>query len=106
MRKLVGFLIIYLGLMSNVYGYDMLSIGDSIIEGYMLDSYEESFDNLLANTLNFDLKEYSEMGNNSTDILNLLAGNAINLTSKNIVISSDYLNIDKKGNMLLYSPRN
>lgn len=72
MRKLVLFLFIYLGLSINAYGYDMLSIGDSIIEGYMLDNYEESFDNLFADTLNLDLTEYSEMGNNSTDILNLL----------------------------------
>lgn len=34
------------------------------------------------------------------DVLNLLAGNSINLTSKNIIISSEYLNIDKKGNMI------
>lgn len=36
----------------------------------------------------------------SNDVLNLLAGNSINLTSKNIVISSEFLNIDKKGNMI------
>lgn len=33
----------------------------------------------------------------ATDILNLLAGNTINLTSKNIVISADKVNIDKNG---------
>ena len=37
----------------------------------------------------------------ANDVLNLLAGNAINLTSKNITISSDSLNIDKYGNMTL-----
>lgn len=36
----------------------------------------------------------------ANDVLNLLAGNTINLTSKNIVISSDYLTIDKKGNFI------
>ena len=36
----------------------------------------------------------------SNDVLNLLAGNSINLTSKNIIISSEFLNIDKKGNMI------
>lgn len=35
------------------------------------------------------------------DILNLLAGNAINLTSKNIVITSDIFNVDKEGNVTL-----
>lgn len=37
----------------------------------------------------------------ANDVLNLLAGNAINFTSKNITISSDSLNIDKYGNMTL-----
>ena len=36
----------------------------------------------------------------ANDVLNLLAGNSINLTSKNIIISSEFLNIDKKGNMI------
>ena len=35
----------------------------------------------------------------ANDILNLLAGNAINLTSKNITIASENFNIDKNGNM-------
>jgi hypothetical protein len=35
----------------------------------------------------------------ANDILNLLAGNTINLTSKNIVIASDNFNVDKNGNM-------
>ncbi len=35
----------------------------------------------------------------ASDILNLLAGNAINLTSKNITISSTNFNVDKNGNM-------
>lgn len=37
----------------------------------------------------------------ANDILNLLAGNTINLTSKNIVISSNNFNVDKNGNILL-----
>lgn len=37
------------------------------------------------------------------DVLNLLAGNTINLTSKNIAISSKYLNIDYEGNLVLNS---
>lgn len=35
----------------------------------------------------------------ANDILNLLAGNTINLTSKNIVISSTNFNVDKDGNV-------
>ena len=35
----------------------------------------------------------------ANDVLNLLAGNTINLTSKNIVISSTNFNVDKNGNM-------
>lgn len=40
----------------------------------------------------------------ASDVLNLLSNNTINLTSKNITISSDYLNIDEEGNMILYAP--
>lgn len=35
------------------------------------------------------------------DILNLLAGNTINLSSKNITISSDNFNVDKDGNITI-----
>lgn len=35
----------------------------------------------------------------ANDILNLIAGNAINLTSKNITIVSDFFNVDKDGNL-------
>ena len=35
----------------------------------------------------------------ANDILNLIAGNTINLTSKNIVIASDNFNVDKDGNI-------
>lgn len=37
----------------------------------------------------------------ANDILNLLAGNTINLTSKNIVISSTNFNVDSNGNVVL-----
>lgn len=36
----------------------------------------------------------------ANDILNLLAGNAINLGSKNITIKSDNFNVDKEGNVI------
>lgn len=37
----------------------------------------------------------------ANDILNLLAGNTINLTSKNIIINSDALNIGTNGNIIM-----
>ena len=37
----------------------------------------------------------------ATDVLNLLAGNEINLSSKNITIKSDVLTIDKNGNIMI-----
>ena len=39
----------------------------------------------------------------ANDVLNLLSGNSINLTSQNITISSNSLNIDKEGNMIFKS---
>lgn len=40
---------------------------------------------------------------NANDVLNLLAGNTINLSSKNISISSDALSIDKNGKITIQS---
>ena len=37
----------------------------------------------------------------ATDIINLIAGNAINLTTKNITLTADALTIDKNGNITL-----
>lgn len=45
-------------------------------------------------TINADKIELS-----ANDILNILAGNTINLTSKDIVIQSNNFNVDKNGNM-------
>lgn len=41
----------------------------------------------------------NKLGLTANDILNLIAGNAINLTSKNIMINSNNFNVDKNGNM-------
>lgn len=49
-------------------------------------------DNTSQAKINADVVELS-----ANDILNLLAGNAINLTSKNIIISSDKFSVDKNG---------
>ena len=43
---------------------------------------------------------------NAEDVLNILAGNTLNLTSKNININSDTLNIDSNGNMTLTGEEN
>lgn len=52
-------------------------------------------DNTSQAKINADVIELS-----ANDILNLLAGNAINLTSKNIIISSDNFSVDKNGNLI------
>lgn len=41
----------------------------------------------------------NKLGLTANDILNLIAGNAINLSSKNITIKSNNFNVDKNGNM-------
>lgn len=38
------------------------------------------------------------------DVLNIIAGNTINLTSRNLIIDSNYLTIDQKGNLVLDAP--
>lgn len=50
--------------------------------------------NQSAETVGIDATKISL---NASDILNLLAGNTINLTSKNIVISADKFSVDKNG---------
>lgn len=41
----------------------------------------------------------NKIGLSAQDVLNIIAGNSINLSSKNITISSDCLNIDARGNI-------
>lgn len=41
----------------------------------------------------------NKLGLTANDVIDLIAGNIINLTSKNIVIKSDNFNLDKNGNM-------
>ena len=41
----------------------------------------------------------NKIGLSAQDVLNIIAGNAINLSSKDITISSDCLNIDARGNI-------
>ncbi len=41
----------------------------------------------------------NKLGLTASNIIDLIAGNTINLTSKNIVIKSDNFNVDKNGNM-------
>jgi hypothetical protein len=41
----------------------------------------------------------NKIGLSAQDVLNIIAGNSINLSSKNITISSDCLNIDERGNI-------
>lgn len=53
--------------------------------------------NQTAETVGIDSNKINLSAN---DVLNLLAGNSINLTSKNITISSELLTIDKKGNFI------
>lgn len=42
----------------------------------------------------------NKLGLTANDVIDLIAGNIINLTSKNIVIKSDNFNLDKNGNMI------
>ena len=97
---------------------------DKKLTNYSTTTEMNSAINMTANEINSEVKK--KVGNNeiiskinqsaesvgieankiklsAEDVLNLLAGNTINLTSKNIVISSNAFNVDKYGNVTLKS---
>lgn len=75
MKKVLCFILVYFLYLVPVFSYNIVSIGDSIPNGYMLSNEEDSFDNLFSETIDADLKEYSEIGLTSKDILDLLNSN-------------------------------
>lgn len=69
MKKIILlFLIIFS--VTNVKALKLVSIGDSIPNGYLLDNENDSYDNLFAKELNLDFYEYSYIGMTTKNILN------------------------------------
>ncbi len=88
MKKLLLIIFLFTLLISNAKALKIVSLGDSISSGYLLSDNSESFDNLLANTLNAELYEFSYLGMRSDDLLNELNNSILkdNIKSADIII--------------------
>lgn len=95
-KLLLGFLFFIL-IISNTKALKIVSLGDSISSGYLLNSQEDSFDNLFASTLNAKFYEHSYLGMRSDDLLKDLGNDAI----KREIESADIIIINIGANDLL-----
>ena len=88
MKKILLFILVFSLFIVNVKAYKIVSLGDSIPNGYLLDDEEDSFDNRLANTLKADFYEFSYIGMRSDDLLRELDRKEIkdNIKDADIVI--------------------
>ena len=68
MKKIFLFLLILL-CFSNTQALKLVSIGDSIPNGYLLEDENESYDNMFAKTLNMVFYEHSYIGMTTKDLL-------------------------------------
>ena len=69
MKKVLLFILVFSLFMLNVNATKLVSLGDSIPNGYLLKDEEDSFDNRLADTLDLDFYEHSYIGMRSDDLL-------------------------------------
>lgn len=69
MKKVLLFILVFSLFMINVNATKLVSLGDSIPNGYLLKDEEDSFDNRLADTLDLDFYEHSYIGMRSDDLL-------------------------------------
>ena len=75
-------------MIGNVKALKIVSLGDSIPNGYLLEDENKSFDNLLADTLGAKYYEFSYIGMRSDDLLRELDNEEIkeNISNADIVI--------------------
>ena len=75
-------------MIGNAKALKIVSLGDSIPNGYLLEDEDKSFDNLLADTLDAEYYEFSYIGMRSDDLLRELDNEEIkeNIGNANIVI--------------------
>lgn len=75
---------------SNVNALKLVSIGDSIPNGYLLENENNSYDNLFAKKLNLDFYEHSYIGMTTNDMLKDLETDELkqNIKEANIIFLS------------------
>ena len=97
MKKVVLFIFVFCLFISNVKATKLVSLGDSIPNGYLLSDEEDSYDNLLADTLDLDFYEHSYIGMRSDDLLRDLEIEEV----KNNIKDADIITINIGSNDLL-----
>ena len=97
MKKVLFFILIFILTISNVRAYKIVSLGDSIPNGYLLEDASDSFDNRIADTLKADFYEFSYLGMRSDDLLRELDREEI----KNNIKDADMVIINIGANDLL-----
>ena len=108
MKKILILILTFL-FIGNVKALKIVSLGDSIPNGYLLSNSDNSFDNMFADTLGADYYEFSYIGMRSDDLLRELDNDEIkdNIYNADIVIINigandlldllDYLDLSKVG---------
>ena len=114
MKKILFTIFTFLLLISNVNALKVVSLGDSVTSGYLLDDETKSYDNLLADTLDVEYYEYSYIGMRSDDLLydledeelksNIMDADIviINIGANDLLDLLDYIDLSKVGIEIKY----
>lgn len=97
MKKIFLFIIVSILMIGNVKALKIVSLGDSVTSGYLLEDETKSYDNLLEDTLDIEYYEYSYIGMRSDDLLNDLEDEEL----KNNIMDADIVIINIGANDLL-----
>ena len=109
MKKILLFVLLFILAINSTKALKIVSLGDSIPNGYLLDDSNQSYDNLLANTLNADFYEYSYIGMRSDELLSELDNEELkkNISEADIILINigandlldllDYADLSKVG---------
>ena len=97
MKKLLLFIFIFSLFIVNVKATKLVSLGDSIPNGYLLKDSSKSYDNEIAKTLNLDFYEHSYIGMTSQNLLDDMEDESL----KNEIKSADIIFLNIGANDLL-----
>ena len=97
MKKLLIFILVLFLSLESVKALKIVSLGDSIPNGYLLSDSTMSFDNLFSNALNAELYEFSYIGMRSDNLLSDLDRQEL----KDNILNADIVIINIGANDLL-----
>lgn len=97
MKKLLIFILVLFLSLESVKALKIVSLGDSIPNGYLLSDSTMSFDNLFSNALNAELYEFSYIGMRSDNLLSDLDRQEL----KDNILNADMVIINIGANDLL-----